>query len=212
MDPRLLAGLRALVDAQRLRMLARLAAGPTDAATIAAELHQPLSGIRRHLDTLRRAGLVEARPGEPGRFGARLDRVGELALALAALQAEADGRPIGAEGEWPHDGEPPAATVERLGLTAEERKVLRSYLVDGRLATIPAQGRKRQVILRFLVERVFTEDRTYPETEVNQRLALFHPDVASLRRYLVDGGLVQRAAGVYARRAWPVAPGAGDDG
>ena len=54
-------------------------------------------------------------------------------------------------------------------------------------------------MLRFLLERVFTEDREYPEKEVNQRLALFHPDVASLRRYLVDTGHVEREAGRYRR-------------
>ena len=45
-------------------------------------------------------------------------------------------------------------------------------------------------MLRYLRERCFTEDRAYPEKEVNQRLALFHPDVAALRRYLVDDGLM----------------------
>jgi hypothetical protein len=55
------------------------------------------------------------------------------------------------------------------------------------------------VVLRYLRDEVFTEDRGYPEKEVNQRLALFHPDVASLRRHMVDGGLVTREAGVYRR-------------
>jgi hypothetical protein len=54
-------------------------------------------------------------------------------------------------------------------------------------------------VLRFLLERCFAEDRVYPEKEVNQRLALYHPDVASLRRYLVDGNLMARAAGQYRR-------------
>ena len=54
-------------------------------------------------------------------------------------------------------------------------------------------------MLRYLRDEVFAEDRDYPEQEVNQRLALFHPDVASLRRYMVDGGLVTRAAGIYRR-------------
>jgi hypothetical protein len=71
--------------------------------------------------------------------------------------------------------------------------------VDGRLTTIPARGAKRAVVLRFLRERVFVEDRAYPEKEVNQRLALFHPDVAALRRYLVDERLVTRANGEYRR-------------
>ena len=31
----------------------------------------------------------------------------------------------------------------------------------------------------------------------DMRLALRHPDVAALRRYLVDEGLVERAQGIY---------------
>ena len=46
---------------------------------------------------------------------------------------------------------------------------------------------------------MFAEDRAYPEAEVKQRLALFNRDVAALRRYMVDAGLVTRAAGEYRR-------------
>ncbi len=80
-----------------------------------------------------------------------------------------------------------------------EAKVLRSFFRDGRLVSIPAQDRKKLVVLRHLLERCFPEDRAYPEKEVNQRLALFHPDVAALRRYLVDFGLMTRASGEYRR-------------
>ena len=65
--------------------------------------------------------------------------------------------------------------------------------------TIPAQRAKRLVILRYLRDRCFTEDRAYPEKEVNQRLAIFHPDVAALRRYMVDEGLMTRSGGEYRR-------------
>jgi hypothetical protein len=84
-----------------------------------------------------------------------------------------------------------------------DAKVLRAFIVDGRLSSIPAQAKKRAVILRYLLDACFPEDRDYPEKEVNQRLALYHRDVAALRRYLVDAGLMKRAAGVY-RRATPV--------
>jgi hypothetical protein len=199
-DETLLTGLRALVDAHRLRIVARLATSPADADTLAAELRQPVPSIRRHLGLLLDAGLVEERDGGSGTFAARLDRVGALGQALAAMEAEASGRATGPGGEWLHDGEPLDDTLARLALTRDEEKVLRAYLVDGRLTRIPAQGRKRQVILRFLLERVFTEDRTYPEKEVNQRLALFHPDVAALRRYLYDERYVDRDHGLYTRR------------
>ena len=59
--------------------------------------------------------------------------------------------------------------------------------------------KKRLVVLRYLREACFTEERPYPEKEVNQRLALFHPDVASLRRHMVDAGLMTREAGQYRR-------------
>jgi hypothetical protein len=144
---------------------------------------------------------VEASGAQPGAFGARLDRVGRLGRELATLEREAAGTATGPEGAWPHDGEPLADTLARLAPTPDEARILRSYLVDGRLTTIPAQHAKRQIILRFLLERVFTEDRDYPEKEVNQRLAQFHPDVAALRRYLYDDRYVDRAAGMYRRQA-----------
>jgi hypothetical protein len=82
---------------------------------------------------------------------------------------------------------------------AFESRVIRSFIRDGRLTTIPARERRRQVIYRYLRDQVFTEDRAYPEKEVNQRLALFHADVAPIRRGMVDAGLVTRNGGEYRR-------------
>jgi hypothetical protein len=205
-DAQLLAALRALVDPTRIRIVARLAARPADAETLASDLRLSVTAVNRNLDHLVLAGLVERRAEPPGTLAVRLDRVGELGRALAALDREASGAGAGPEGAWPHEGESLADTLARLDPSPDEARTLRAHLVDGRLATIPAQEKKRQIVLRFLLERVFTEDRDYPEKEVNQRLALFHADVASLRRYLVDHGYVERAGGVYRRR--PVAPAA----
>jgi hypothetical protein len=82
---------------------------------------------------------------------------------------------------------------------ALEAKVLRSFFRDGRLVSIPAREKKKLVVLRHVLQVCFPEDRAYPEREVNQRLALLHPDVAALRRYLVDYRLMTRDAGEYRR-------------
>jgi hypothetical protein len=100
----------------------------------------------------------------------------------------------------------------RIADTARPRysyvqKVLHAFIVDGRLVSIPARERKRQVVLRYLATTDFEDDREYPEREVDQRLALRHRDVAALRRYLVDSGYLERQSGVYRRRpmvGWPV--------
>lgn len=90
---------------------------------------------------------------------------------------------------------------------AYEARVLRAFVRGDRLASIPARDRKRQVILRFLVDRVFPDAEPVDERDLNLRLALWHPDVAALRRYLVDAGLAERSAMTYRRSvAAPAAP------
>ena len=83
----------------------------------------------------------------------------------------------------------------------EATRVIETFFRDGRLVSIPARQGKRLVILRELRERCFAEDRDYPEKEVNMRLALIHPDVAALRRYLVEAQLMSRSNGIYRRLA-----------
>jgi hypothetical protein len=82
---------------------------------------------------------------------------------------------------------------------ADSERIIRAFFRDGRLVSIPARQGKRLVILRELRERCFAEDRDYREKDVNMRLALVHPDVAALRRYLVDAKLMARSNGISRR-------------
>ncbi|MDV3222712.1 DUF2087 domain-containing protein [Intrasporangium sp.] len=77
--------------------------------------------------------------------------------------------------------------------------VLRAFLAaDGSLTRIPTKIRKRLVVLDHLAQQ-FEPGEKYDETEVNNRLRAFHPDVAALRRYLVEEGFLDRADGQYWR-------------
>ena len=90
--------------------------------------------------------------------------------------------------------------------SADEAKVLRAFVVDGRLVRIPAQHKKRLVVLRFLALSDFRQGEEVAERDVNMRLALRYPDVAALRRYLVENGFMDRSAGIYRLRpeaSWP---------
>ena len=179
MDTQLAGAIRCLSDPTRLRIVGRLAGGPASLEQLSAELGLTMSVVVRQVGLLRRVGLVRPSGRGPltGPFTLRLDTLQEIGRALDVRE------------EVPLDP----------GLPAEDAKVLRGYLEDGRLTTIPARGSKRLVVLRWLRDLVFTEDRDYPEKEVNQRIALVHPDVAALRRYLVDERLVTRERGLYRR-------------
>lgn len=77
--------------------------------------------------------------------------------------------------------------------------VLRAFLApDGSLRSMPTKLRKRLVVLDYVAGHFDIGER-WPEREVNTRLARFHPDVASLRRYLVEQGFMDRRDGVYWR-------------
>jgi hypothetical protein len=105
----------------------------------------------------------------------------------------------------PGPGSEPGNPKPPLRRLTEQEKVVRAFLRDGRLVSIPARPSKRDLLLPVILDRCFPDDREYEEKEVNMRLALLHPDVAALRRYLVDGRWMTREAGIY-RRGRPMEP------
>jgi hypothetical protein len=99
-----------------------------------------------------------------------------------------------------HAQQASAATepYEEAGLAPREAAVLRAFLRDGRLVSIPSTRSKRLVVLDHVC-KVFEVGVRYPEREVDVLVRAFHDDYAALRRYLVDEGFLTREAGVYWR-------------
>lgn len=81
---------------------------------------------------------------------------------------------------------------------AYTNKVLKTFFRRGRLTQIPAQLKKRLIILEKLAEE-FEPERPYPERDVNLILLEFHDDVAYLRRMLISHGFMEREKGIYRR-------------
>jgi hypothetical protein len=162
-----------LADPARLKVVAALALGAGTIEDVADAAGLPLKDVALAARRLARAGLVH-------RDGHTLALHAELFGAGARAAAEAAPAPA------PLSDDP------------AEDAVLSAFVRNGRLTSIPAQRSKRLVVLDHLV-RVFEAGVRYPEREVNALLAVWHPDVAALRRYLVDEGLLTREAGVYWR-------------
>ena len=88
-----------------------------------------------------------------------------------------------------------SAAASGVDLTAYDRKVVADFTrPDGSLKVIPAQRKKLEAVLRYVVE-VFEPGKRYSEKQVNQLLVRFHADTASLRRELVGNKLMARAGG-----------------
>lgn len=95
-----------------------------------------------------------------------------------------------------------AATAPELyaeeGLEPRAAAVLRAFLREGRLVSIPSVRSKRLVVLDHIC-KVFDVGVRYPEAEVDVLVRAFHDDYPALRRHLVDEGFLSREAGVYWR-------------
>jgi hypothetical protein len=76
--------------------------------------------------------------------------------------------------------------------------VIRIFMSDGRITTLPAKRSRRLVLLDYIAQS-FDVGVRYSEGEVNKILREVHEDFAALRRYLVDEEFLSRDQGQYWR-------------
>jgi hypothetical protein len=182
MFDRLVEVFKALGDPTRLRILGQVVERPRTGKELAEGLAIGPPTVSHHMAKLAAAGLVTVRRDGQSHIYA-LDEAALTALARLAVQR-------------------PAPAVESGALAGESEeakeraKVVRDFFDGPRLKQIPAQRKKRVIVLQHLLDR-FDPLREYPEKEVNALLREAHEDVATLRRELVDYGFMTRAGGVY---------------
>jgi hypothetical protein len=84
-----------------------------------------------------------------------------------------------------------------VDMEAYDRLVLKNVLLpDGKLKVIPAQRKKREVVLKHILKS-FRPGVRYTEKQVNDILAHYYEDVATLRREMIIYKFMQRNEGEY---------------
>lgn len=165
--------LRIALDPIRLAVLGRGAVGPVDVDALATELGEHPRKVLKAVGSLREAGLLTET--------LELDRQALRSIA-AVLPQVGMVDPAFLEGPW----------------SEEEGAILSRFFSGTRLTKIPSSRGKRRLVLERLAME-FEPGLRYGEKEVNLTLEAFHEDYTSLRRYMVDEGLLSREAGVYWR-------------
>lgn len=178
LDATALVGL--LADAHRRRVVAAIELGARHLDEVIAATRLTAGQVAKALGRLVETGLVVN--GDDG-----LSVAGD-SFQQAARQANT--RP---------------ASTEFADAPDDARKVLRAFVVDGRLRAIPVAEGKKLVILDWLAQD-FDVGTTYSEKMVNLILGKRHADTAALRRYLVDYEFLGRAEGQYWRSGGTVHP------
>lgn len=168
---------KALADGNRLRILGLLARQPLTVEQMAEMLNLRPSTVSHHLQYLAHVGLVSAKA--EGYYNI-------YQLENAALEGMA--RQLLAKDTLP-------GVAADVDMDAYDRKVIANFTApDGRIKAFPAQRKKFEAILRYVL-RVFEPGVRYSEKQVNQMLGQFHEDTATLRRELVGYGWLKREGG-----------------
>ena len=168
-QPEILSFVKAMASAERLRIVGLLSQGPKRAVEIAELLGMHASEANRHLEQLTTSGVVHEADG--------VYDLDEKAIESLARDQFEGKRPM---------------YVPEEDREEDVRKVLKIYLnTDATIRQLPQEGRKMEIILRFVLD-AFPFDTTFTEKEVNSILRRFYVDTATLRRNLVDYGLMAR--------------------
>lgn len=164
--------LKTVADETRLAILALLAEEDSYVERIAAGLSLTPATVCYHLKKLESVGLVSA-------HRTQFYQIYTLNHTLLDL-------PLGAFLSKP---QPDADKLYR-------DKVWQSFFVGGRLTRIPAQLKKREIVLGKIAE-AFAADRSYTESEVNEILTRYHEDYCTLRREMIACGFLKREHETY---------------
>ena len=161
-----LAFVKAMASAGRLRVIGALARGRASQAEVAEQLHVPAKDAFDHLSYLVEAGVVSEADG--------VYDLNEKAIELLA-RGQFEGKRRAYE-DQPEDA----------------RQLLRLYLnADGTIRRLPEKDSHMLIILNFIVD-IFPFGEYFTEKEVNALLRRFHTDTATLRRAFIDQGLLAR--------------------
>ena len=165
-----------LLDPQRLMVAGSLAGVARTTEQVVDHTGLSAKDVLAAVGDLRAAGLVET--NGPG-YLLPMDVLRQIASAERTRPTPMD-RSIG------------------YGMTDREQRVLARFFEGHTLTEIPTARANRLVVLERLCLE-FAIGQHYTEQDVNRTLASFHPDTATLRRYLVDEDLLDRNATHYWR-------------
>lgn len=171
---------KCLADTSRLAILSGLLRAPMYVELIAERLALSPSTVSFHLKKLEAAGLVTQTKEQYYTVYSASPAL--LDQTLRAFLTPPEG----------------AVDAEAAREAAYRQKVLDTFFVYGKLKSIPAQRKKRQIVLQEIAGR-FVPGKEYPEKEVNLIISEMHDDFCTLRRELVIERLMQRDHGLYWR-------------
>lgn len=173
----------AMLDVDRLKIVGELARGGGSVPALARQVGIAVETVIAHMEMLSKIGVVnlQEKPGNDLTYTLDEQALAEMSKRQfermrSQANREPDRRPFGE------------------GFSREEQKYIRSFTdSNGIITHLPSTSRKPKLmaVLKYAMQDL-EKGRVYTEAEFNQALARFTRDASSVRRDLVDWGLVER--------------------
>ena len=166
--------LKLLADETRLRIINILAEGDSYVELIATKLELTPATVCYHLKKMEAAGMVNCSRAQ--------------FYIIYSLNGDIFDRPLRdllITGDTTADKE-----------AAYEREVISTFFKYGRLTRLPAQRKKREIVLAEMAKD-FEVGRIYTEAEVNEIIHKYHEDHCTIRREMIACGLMKREHETY---------------
>lgn len=172
---------KALADPNRMRMMLLLSQGEMNGQMLADKLNLSQPTVTHHAAKLRESGLIKERRDKNTIYFT-------LYPYLIKEHAEASLNFI-------FKGE--STMVETDSKQKLKDSVMKNFFTkEGRLRSIPAQYKKKLIVLQHLVEQL-EKGRKYQEKEINEFIKQYHEDYATIRREFIMHDFMYREEEVY---------------
>ncbi|MGG4108140.1 metalloregulator ArsR/SmtB family transcription factor [Paenibacillus lautus] len=176
---------KALADPTRIKMLILLAEGELNGQVLAEKIGVTPATITHHAAKLREASLIkERRDKNTIYFSLNHYFIKNSAIATENLIYQRV-RPEGVP-----------ERLEEEDQRTRDAVVNHFFTSEGKLKSIPAQLKKKLIVLTHLVSRL-EKGRKYTEKEINEFIQGYHEDFATLRREFIMHHFMFRDNGVY---------------
>lgn len=169
---------KALADPTRLRLVAMILERERCGQDLAKELNISGPTVSHHLRVLREAGLLNESRQSPYTFFSLDHKALQLAVrSVSNKRAVSD-------------------LADESSVPPEQRKVIRTFFDGPRLTALPAQHKKKEMVLEEILRRL-PRRKEYSERTLSKYIEAIYEDFCTVRRDFIRCGYMSRDSGRY---------------
>ena len=170
--------MKSLADSSRLQVLNSLMEKPQYVEELAHRLNLAVSTVSFHLKKLEKAGLITKSKDQYY----IIYRINYELFNLSLRQITS------------FDNIDKFIQDERIEKYRD--KVLKTFMKKGKLTKLPVQHKKKLIILDEFAKK-FKHNKSYKENEVDEIINRFYGDHCTIRRLLIEEGMMKRDKQIY---------------